>query len=306
MRARGLRVAAFAVVMMSAGIAGAEVPAPPPIAATAATGSGSDSGSGSGTGSDTGTAPTPAPPAAPPSDSAAAAAPPLVPPPTVAPAPVTTTVTYNQTTPASAVSDDYYQHGVGMLHNSRLVLGVLSGTAPDLMEGVAPVAGMTKSTTMASLAFDAVWLGLPSSFGHFHGVEISTGVRTGPSDFWLSFGTAVSLLNIGDGGPLSLRLGGSFGLGFNLAHGYAYLRGRAAVVLIPGMLDAEVSVQWTPPSASTSDFDERTARLSVWYRRGTGQGAFEVYVEQFHRLDALTENEREFDGLGGGIGFSPF
>ena len=214
---------------------------------------------------------------------------------------------------AHAGDDDddgrYYKRtrGVGVFHQSRLVLGVLAGTAPAFMDGAPPMtAGMTKDVTQLSLAFDATFLAMPSSFGHFHGLELSTGLRTGPWDFWLNTGTAVTLFNVGHGGPLSLRVGGGFGFGFDLAHGYGYVRGRAAVVVVPEKLDAEASVTWTPPSASTGDYDQRALRVSVWMRPGKGARAFEGYVEAFQRLDVNADHEREVEGVGGGVGVSFF
>jgi hypothetical protein len=209
--------------------------------------------------------------------------------------------------------DDYYSRarGVGIFHHARVVVGGLAGLAPAFMTDASGAAvampGETTSVTMASVAIEGAYLGLPSSFGNFHGIEMGTGVRSGPWDYWLNLGTAVSFFNVGRGGPLSIRLGGSFGAGFNLAHGYGYLRGRAAIVIIPRTLDAEVSVQWTPTSASTGNFDERLSRISVWYRPGdTSTRAFEAYVEQLVRQDDEAEHEREFDGIGAGIGMTLF
>jgi hypothetical protein len=208
--------------------------------------------------------------------------------------------------------DDYYdrKRGIGMFHSARLAVGVLQGTAPNPMDGAAPgTPVMDKDVTQGELAFEGVYLGLPSTFGHFHGIELSTGIRTEPIDLWMQFGTAVSLFNIGRGGPGSLRVGGSFGAGFNLAHGYGYVRGRAAIVIVPARLDAEVSATWTPSSASTSNFDELLYRASVWYRPGNpgrSKRAYEAYVEALHRTDDSRDLEREFVGIGGGIGMTLF
>ena len=105
-------------------------------------------------------------------------------------------------------------------------------------------------------------------------------------------------------------VGGSFGAGFNLAHGYGYIRGRAAAVILPERLDVEISAQWTPRSASTSDYDEQTWRISAWYRLNEKSGrAAELYVETFSRVDAdpMTTGDREIvDGAGAGVGFSFF
>ena len=179
-----------------------------------------------------------------------------------------------------------------------------------------PTTGMTStmlaSRTTAAIAFDAGFLGLPSSFAptNFHGIEFSTGIRLSKFDFWMSFGTAVTFLNLGHGGPGTLRIGGSFGAGFNLAHGYGYVRGRGALVILPEKLDVELSAQWTPPSASTSNYDEQEWRVSAWYRLDDKRRrAVEVYVEKFSRVDAdpMVMDARELEGgVGGGLGISFF
>jgi hypothetical protein len=213
---------------------------------------------------------------------------------------------------ARADDDDrgYYKRtrGVGVFHQSRLILGALVGQSPDLMEGAAaPMPGAMKDVTRMSLAFEATWLGVPSSFGHFHGLEVATGLRSGPWEYWLQAGTAVTLFNLGHGGPGSLRVGGGFGAGFDFAHAYGYVRGRAAMVVVPEKIDAEASVTWTPPSASTNDYDQQTARLSVWVRPGSKGGrAYEGFVEAFHRLDDDSVQAKEVDGVGGGVGLSFF
>lgn len=236
------------------------------------------------------------------------------PPPAPAPAPTPVVAPPPPTPPApdKPFVDDYYdrKRGVGMFHQSRLAVGVMKGTAPNFTDDMPPVTpGETKDVTQGELSFEGVYLGLPSAYGHFHGIEFSTGLRSEPIDFWAQFGTAVSLFNLGRGGPGSLRVGGSFGAGFNLAHGYAYVKGRTAIVLIPARLDAEVSAMWTPPSASTSNYDEVLYRASVWYRPGApgeSKRAYEAYVEAFHRTDDSTDKKREFVGIGGGIGLTLF
>lgn len=206
--------------------------------------------------------------------------------------------------------DNYFacDRGYGIHHKSRLVVGALNASVPTIgMDGMAT--GTTEAATLMSIAFDVAFLGLPSSFSNanFHGFEMSTGLRSGKTDFWFQFGTAVTVLNLGHGGPLTMRLGGSFGAGFNLAHGYGYLRGRAAVVIIPNKLDAEVSTQWTPTSASTSNYEERDSRISAWYRYGAKNNALEIYIQKFSRVDAMADDDREIiDGFGGGVGLSFF
>ena len=264
--------------------------------------------------------PTEAPPPSPPVETP--------PPPPQPPAPVVTTPppqpqAQPETPPEKPTpprckggSGSYYncERPYGIFHNSRLVIGGLSGDAA--VTTTDPATGMETTTvqgrTTGVLAFEAAFLGVPSSFAptNFHGMEVSSGIRLSKFDFWLSFGTAVTFLNLGHGGPGTLRIGGSFGAGFNLAHGYGYVRGRAAAVILPERLDVEVSAQWTPPSASTSDYDEQTWRISAWYRVNEKSGrAAELYLETFSRVDAdpMTTGDREIvDGAGAGVGFSFF
>ncbi|MBL9016182.1 MAG: hypothetical protein JNL83_18485 [Myxococcales bacterium] len=248
------------------------------------------------------TPPAPPPPAPPP------------PAPTAAPvaAPVAAAEPPKQDAPSKPFVDDYYdrKRGVGMFHRSRMTLGALQGQAPAFVDGMAPADPMAEtSATRAQFALEGVYLGIPSSYGHFHGIEFSTGMRTSPIDFWLHGGTAFSLFNIGRGGPGSLRLGGSFGAGFNLAHGYGYVRGRAAIVLIPAALDGEVSALWVPSSASTGNYEELTYRASIWYRpagSGGSKRAYEVYGEMYHRTDETAVLEKEFTGIGAGVGMTLF
>jgi hypothetical protein len=259
-------------------------------------------------------APAPAPaaeaaPAPAPDEPAPAAAAPPAPAPTSAPAPVAT-ASSSTASPSSAERerpDDYYsrQRGVGMFHSSRLVLGALAGSVPDTAMDAATLED--KDVTMYSLAFEGVYLGLPSSYGNFHGIEFAAGVRTSPWDFWASFGTAISFLNVGRGGPGSFRLGGSFGAGFNLAHGYGYVRGRVAMVILPARLDAEVSASWTPTTASTQHYEEVISRASLWYRPSRGsERAYEAFVESFSRQDDGARDDREVSGLGAGLGMTLF
>jgi hypothetical protein len=220
--------------------------------------------------------------------------------------PTTTTTTTTHDSESSV--DDYYsrERGMGIFHHGHISVSVLQGDAPVTADGMQMPGAteMTEGKTLGSFAFDAVWLGLPSSFGNFHGMEFSSGVRTGPFDFWMSFGTAVTIFNLGHGGPGSIRLGGSFGAGFNFAHGFGYVKGRAAMVVLPKRLDVEGSWQWTPPSASTKNYDEQDMRVSAWYRPGKADTAYEVYIEHFKRQDDLRSLERELDGYGVGIGIA--
>ena len=313
-----MRIAAIITVLVPAlapAIAfGDDLPPPPPA------------GDGSGSGS----AAQPTPDAPPPADKPIDLPPPVtVTPP--APPPTTTTPTVTPppdgpllapdgaTTPppthdepSRPFNDDYYdrKRGIGMFHSSRMTIGVLQGKAPNFVDGMAPTDPMDeKSVTRGEFALDGVYLGIPSSYGHFHGIEFSTGLRTGPIDFWLHGGTAFSLFNIGRGGPGSLRVGGSVGAGFNLAHGYGYVRGRAAIVLIPAQLDGEVSAFWVPSSASTGNYEELVYRASVWYRpsgSGGSKRAYEVYGEMYHRTDDTAVLEKEFTGIGAGVGMTLF
>jgi hypothetical protein len=84
-----------------------------------------------------------------------------------------------------------------------LVLGGLAGSVPD--PAMDAVTLEDKDVTMVSLAFEGVYLGLPSSYGNFHCIEFSAGVRCSPWDFWASSGTAISFLNVGRGDPGSDR-----------------------------------------------------------------------------------------------------
>ena len=242
--------------------------------------------------------PEPPPPEPPP--------PPPPPPPQVAPAPPP-----SPPPPPAKVErkDDYYsrQRGVGIFHRSRLSVSGISAAAHERMDDDT-LTGMQTGVTLFSIAFEGSFLELPSAYGNFHGLEFSTGLRSTPIDYWLSFGTSVTFINVGKGGPLTTRIGGGFGMGFNLAHGYGYVRGRVATVLLPAKLDAELSYQWVPPSASTGNYDEHIVRLSVWYRPTPGKArAFELFLEQLRRDDPDGDFKREvFDGFGGGVGVSFF
>jgi len=155
------------------------------------------------------TTPPPDAPPAPPAEPVAEPTPPPPPPPTptptptpapapTPPAPAPVAVTKHDDKP---FVDDYYdrKRGIGMFHQARLAIGALQGTTPNLMDGMVVTPGATKDVTQGELAFEAVFLGLPSSYGHFHGIEVSSGLRSTPIDFWAQFGSAVSLFNIGRG-----------------------------------------------------------------------------------------------------------
>lgn len=256
----------------------------------------------------------PAPPpaeAAPPVEAAPVPEPAPAPEPTPAPAPEpVATVTATPTpTPKKPFVDDYYsrQRGVGIFHKSRLTLGGMTGTVPNFVEDMAPATpGETKGVFVGSLGLEGSLLALPSSYGNFHGIEFSTGLRSTPIDYWLQLGTSVTLFNLGRGGIGSIRVGGGFGAGFNLAHGYAYLRGRVAIVVVPAKVDIEINASWTPTSASTHNYDEQQYRVSAWYRPGKSKRAFEVFVESLRRVDDSADEKRELEGVGGGIGMTLF
>lgn len=232
-------------------------------------------------------------------------APPPAPEPTPSPAPSSPPA---QTVTTHDAPDDYYarDRGVGIFHNARLVASVMNGTTPDLMNGAVTSPGATRGVTVISGQFDGTYLGLPSAFGNFHGIDVSAGVRSEPIDLWLQLGTAVTLLNVGHGAPGSIRVGGGFGFGFNFAHAYGYVKARAAMVIIPRHLDVEANAQWTPPSASTENYDERLVRVSAWYRPGGSERAYEVFVESLRREDALADRDRELDAIGAGVGMTLF
>jgi hypothetical protein len=207
--------------------------------------------------------------------------------------------------------------GLGIFHKGHAYVGVLSGDTFD-------ATGMATSSTGAVLAFEGVFLGMPSLYGNMHGIEGFASIRTGPTDLNVGFGFPVTFLNIGHGQPLSLRLGGSFGVGIGNQQAFAYIRGRGALVVIPDRLDLEASAQWTPSSASNAfgdavgDFDTRTLRAAAWYRYGKGSaGRFiEVYVEYFERARIVTataanptpmvDRTADVAGLGLGLGISLF
>ncbi|MFT3694416.1 MAG: hypothetical protein QM831_14815 [Kofleriaceae bacterium] len=237
--------------------------------------------------------------------------------PSTAPAPSSSDPRPAVTAPATSVTtsepehdtpDTYYarDRGIGIFHNARVVASLMNGTTPDLMNGAITAPGATRDVTIVSAQFDGVYLALPSAFGNFHGIEFSGGLRSEPIDLWAQLGTAVTLLNLGHGGPGSIRIGGGFGFGFNFAHAYGYVRARAALVVIPRKLDVEASAQWTPPSASTENYDERILRASLWYRPGRSERAYEVFVESLRRDDAMADRDRELDAIGGGIGMTLF
>lgn len=264
--------------------------------------------------------------------------PPPPPPPTETTT-VTTTTTSTPATPTESKSGkshwtrarckggsgSYYkcERGHGIFHSSRLAVGALSGDAATT--AMDPTTGTETTSyggvTAGQIAFEGAYLGVPSSFAptNFHGIELSTGLRSSKFDFWLSFGTAFTLLNVGSGGIGTFRLGGSFGAGFDLAHGYGYIKGRGAMIILPERLDVEVSAQWTPVSASTDHYDVQAYRISGWYRLNEKSGrAIEVYLEKLTRKNTFRPNamdpalamfadDREIlDGVGFGVGMSFF
>ncbi len=258
-----------------------------------------------------------APPTAPP-----APAPAPVPPAPVPPAPVSSAPTpapVKPTEPEKPFHSEHYSRarGLGIFHKGHAYVGVLGGDTFD-------ATGMATSSTGAVLAFEGVFLGMPSLYGNMHGIEGFASIRTGPTDVNVGFGFPVTFFNIGRGQPLSLRLGGSFGVGIGNQQAFGYIRGRGALVVIPDRLDLEASAQWTPPSASSAfgdavgDFDTRTLRAAAWYRYGKGSaGRFiEIYAEYFERTRTVTataanptpmvDRTDDVAGLGLGVGITLF
>ncbi|MBP9085664.1 MAG: hypothetical protein KBG15_06070 [Kofleriaceae bacterium] len=256
-----------------------------------------------------------APPTAPP-------APAPVPPAPVPPAPVSSAPTpapVKPTEPEKPFHSEHYSRarGLGIFHKGHAYVGVLGGDTFD-------ATGMATSSTGAVLAFEGVFLGMPSLYGNMHGIEGFASIRTGPTDVNVGFGFPVTFFNIGRGQPLSLRLGGSFGVGIGNQQAFGYIRGRGALVVIPDRLDLEASAQWTPPSASSAfgdavgDFDTRTLRAAAWYRYGKGSaGRFiEIYAEYFERTRTVTataanptpmvDRTDDVAGLGLGVGITLF
>ena len=237
----------------------------------------------------------------------------------ITPAPAATPEPVKPVEPDKPFHSELYSRarGLGIFHKGHAYVGVLSGDTFD-------ATGMAISSTGAVLAIEGVFLGMPSLYGNMHGIEGFASIRTGPTDINVGFGFPVTFLNIGHGQPLSLRLGGSFGVGIGNQQAFAYIRGRGAVVVIPDRLDLEASVQWTPSSASSAfgdtvgDFDTRTLRAAAWYRYGKGSaGRFiEVYVEYFERTriviataanpTPMVDRTDDVAGLGLGLGLSLF
>lgn len=229
--------------------------------------------------------------------------------------------------PAAAANNERPWYGrtnaVGIYHGNRLTLGGLFGTVPKLEDDETD-AGATQSALGLALVFEGGWLGIPSQYGNFHGLEYQVGVRLNPNDFWGAVGFPVTFLNVGRGMPGSLRLGGSFGTGIGSTQAYLYVRGRAAMVIIPDLIDVEASVQWTPVATSAAwgnapgNYEDLNLRGSMWYRMGRTKRAYEVYVEYYERdrrgfaplADGANprHNERdgEVKGFGLGVGLSLF
>ena len=238
-----------------------------------------------------------------------------VPPPPVTPAPAPV----KPAEPDKPFHSELYSRarGLGIFHKGHAYVGVLGGDTFD-------ATGMATSSTGAVLAFEGVFLGMPSLYGNMHGIEGFASIRTGPTDVNVGFGFPVTFFNIGRGQPLSLRLGGSFGVGIGNQQAFGYIRGRGAVVVIPDRLDLEASAQWTPSSASNAfgdavgDFDTRTLRATAWYRYGKGKaGRFiELYVEYFERTrivsatvanpTPMVDRTDDVAGLGLGLGITLF
>jgi hypothetical protein len=117
---------------------------------------------------------------------------------------------------------------------------------------------------------EAAALWKPTVFGNWGGME--GGMDLGKESFasmdkdevewWfdLWWGFPITVLRLGEADQqFGLVLGGSPGIGVNTFAGgqwYAYIKGRAALTLVPELLQAEVSYQWTPLAASSHDWDK--------------------------------------------------
>lgn len=213
---------------------------------------------------------------------------------------------------APARADDGNENaGVGMYHNGLLSLSILTGDiAAPTEEGMpAPPLGTEEAATMFYGYFGAAFLEVPSSYGNRHGLEIWMDLLTKPFDMNLAFGFPFTMITIGKGGPLTSRLGGviGFGVGYKGAFGYGGLRGTG--VLIPGRLDGELQVLWTPQSAysawSDGDHEILNIRASLFYTTAGGT-TIQAFLQLYDRTRAAVDmsgNDIEITvAKGGGIG----
>jgi hypothetical protein len=173
------------------------------------------------------------------------------------------------------------------------MLGLIQG---QVATEQSPDVFTVEDKTAFMLEMDLGFLGLPSMYGNFHGIETFVGIVTAPFDLYWGFGLPITFLNLGRGGPGSLRLGGSFGIGLAYRHAFAYVRGRAAAVLVPEKIDVEASLRWIPDSADgmysgDDDFNDTNLRISAFYHpSGKKKGrSWEVFVQMWER-------ERRDDG----------
>ncbi len=182
--------------------------------------------------------------------------------------------------------------GVGIYHKAHLMAGVFQTEIASMVDG----GGVTRENKTSFLfELDMSYLGVSSMYGNFHGIEMFTGIVSAPFDMYWGFGMPITFLNVGHGGPGTLRLGGSFGVGLAYHHAFAYLRGRAAAVIIPDKLDVEASYRWIPDSADATysgsgSFEDTNLRISAFYHTGGKKGrAWELFVQ-------VWERQRRLDG----------
>lgn len=139
----------------------------------------------------------------------------------------------------------------------------------------------------------------------------STDLTQGPLIFDLSVGFPLTLLELGDGGPGSIRLSVAPGFGMSVQEAYGYLRGRLATVILPETLTVDVSARYTPIDASHA-WAEDTG-LGTWSLQFAAQWtydedlAFAAFVELLDAdLGVPGQGEPAVDGLGGASPFVPF
>jgi hypothetical protein len=149
--------------------------------------------------------------------------------------------------------------------------------------------GVAETKTGFAAAVEGVYLGMPSLYGNYHGIEGGIYLRTGPGEVAVTMGFPMTFLNIGRGQPGSIRIGNSFGVAWGNIHSYAYAKPRVALVVIPDKLDIEVLAIWAPVAVSSDYLRKTLYRASAWWRLGAPKASrfLEVYAESFTReLDA--------------------